>query len=217
MPTGATREWSWLIPAEAPGRLDRFEFVEVELVDGLQGLGGGAVVKAVGQGLEPGPVFGLQSDEFGDGIAPALGPAAAVGGSPVMDDRPGRGAGGAMPGLSLGIGHWFVAEGASGHGSTPKRYVTECSGVLIERTGERDRASATQAVAREIDAVGVVDETVEDRVGIGRVADDSVPFVDRDLAGEDGRAAAVAFLEDLVEVVASAGVKRFETPIVESR
>ena len=83
MPTGATREWRWLIPAEAPGRLDRFEFVEVELVDGLQGLGGGAVVKAVGQGLEPGPVFGLQSDEFGDGIAPALGPAAAVGGSPL--------------------------------------------------------------------------------------------------------------------------------------
>jgi hypothetical protein len=39
----------------------------------------------------------------------------------------------------------------------------------------------------------------------------------RVLAGEDGRAAAVAFLEDLVEVVASAGVERFETPIVESR
>jgi hypothetical protein len=36
---------------------------------------------------------------------------------------------------------------------------------LIERTGEQDRASATQAVAREIDAVRVVDETVEDRVG----------------------------------------------------
>ena len=88
---------------------------------------------------------------------------------------------------------------------------------LIERTGERDRASATQAVAGEIDAVGVVEEAIEDGVGIGRIADHGMPFVDRDLAGEDGRAAAVAFLEDLVEVVASAGVKRFETPIVESR
>ena len=41
--------------------------------------------------------------------------------------------------------------------------------------------------------MGVVDEAVEDGVGIGWVADDLVPFVDRDLAGQDGRAAAVSF------------------------
>jgi hypothetical protein len=65
--------------------------------------------------------------------------------------------------------------------------------------------------------VSVVDETVEDGVGVGRVADHGVPFVDRDLAGEDGRAAAIAFLEDLVEIVAGAGVERFETPIIEDQ
>ncbi len=32
--------------------------------------------------------------------------------------------------------------------------------------------------------MGVADEAVEDGVGVGRVADDLVPFVDRDLAGE---------------------------------
>jgi hypothetical protein len=63
--------------------------------------------------------------------------------------------------------------------------------------------------------VGVVDEAVEDGVGIGRIADDLVPFVDRDLAGEDGGAAAVAFFEDLVEIAASVGVEGVETPIVE--
>ena len=42
-----------------------------------------------------------------------------------------------------------------------------------------------------------------------------MPFVDRDLAGEDGRAAPIAFLEDLVEVTTGAGVERFEAPIVE--
>src|ERR1700751_3655822 len=42
-----------------------------------------------------------------------------------------------------------------------------------------------------------------------------MPFVDRDLAGEDGRAAPIAFLEDLVEVTTSTGVERFEAPIVE--
>jgi hypothetical protein len=39
-------------------------------------------------------------------------------------------------------------------------------GALIGRMGNRDRASSTQAVAGQIDAVGVVDEAVEDGVSI---------------------------------------------------
>ena len=53
--------------------------------------------------------------------------------------------------------------------------------------------------------MGVVHEAVEDGIGIGRVADHLVPFVDRDLAGEDGRAAAVTFFEYLVEIAAGGG------------
>jgi hypothetical protein len=63
--------------------------------------------------------------------------------------------------------------------------------------------------------MGVVNEAVEDGVGISRVADEGVPFVDRDLAGEDGRAAPITFLEDLVEVTTGTGVEWFEAPIVE--
>src|SRR6202047_176401 len=62
-----------------------------------------------------------------------------------------------------------------------------------------------QAVPGEIDAMGVVHEAVEDGVGIGRVADHLVPFVDGDLAGEEGRAAAVAFFEDFIEIAAGGG------------
>ena len=47
-----------------------------------------------------------------------------------------------------------------------------------------------------------MDEAIEDGVGIGRVADHGVPVVDGQLAGDDGGAAAVAFLEDLEKVVA---------------
>src|ERR1700689_3048966 len=61
----------------------------------------------------------------------------------------------------------------------------------------------------------VVGEAMEDGVGVGRVADHLVPFVDWDLAGEDGRASAVAFFEDLVEIAAGAAVERGEGPIVE--
>jgi hypothetical protein len=63
--------------------------------------------------------------------------------------------------------------------------------------------------------MGVVDEAVKNGVGIGRVAGDGRPFVDRDLAGQDGRAATVAFLEDLIKVVARTAVERFEAPVVE--
>ena len=44
--------------------------------------------------------------------------------------------------------------------------------------------------------MSVVNEAVEDGVGISRVADEGVPFVDRDLTGEDGRATPIAFLKD---------------------
>jgi hypothetical protein len=115
----------WLIPAETPGRFDHLEFAEVEVDDDLQRLGGGPFLKAVGQGLEPRPILGLEGEQDSDGIAPAPGTASVVGHLPVVDHRQGRGADGAMPGLSLGIAHRSVAEGLAGHGSNPKRYVTE--------------------------------------------------------------------------------------------
>src|ERR1700738_3343959 len=64
--------------------------------------------------------------------------------------------------------------------------------------------------------MGVVNEAVEDGVGISRIADEGVPFVDGNLAGEDGRPAAVALFEDLVEVTTGTGVEGFEAPIVEN-
>ncbi len=65
--------------------------------------------------------------------------------------------------------------------------------------------------------MGVVDEAVEDGVGEGGVADDVVPSVDGDLAGDHGGAAAVAFLDDLEEIAALLGPERLETPVVERR
>ena len=60
-----------------------------------------------------------------------------------------------------------------------------------------------------------MNEPVKDGVGVSRVANEGVPFVDRDLTGKNGRATPIAFLEDLVEVTTGAGVERFEAPIVE--
>jgi hypothetical protein len=76
-------------------------------------------------------------------------------------------------------------------------------------------ARASQAVAGEIDPVRVVNETIEDGVGIGWIADQLMPFVDGDLAGDDRRSASVALFENLEEVVTRGGIERFEPPGIE--
>src|SRR5208283_1447244 len=67
--------------AEAPRRLDRLELAEIELADCLKGLGGGAFLEVVGQGVEPRLILGLQREQVADGVAPAPGSAALIGGS----------------------------------------------------------------------------------------------------------------------------------------
>ena len=65
--------------------------------------------------------------------------------------------------------------------------------------------------------MGVVDEPVEDGVGIGWTADHLVPRRNRQLAGDDRRSAAIALLEDFEEVVAGMGVERFKPPVVKDQ
>ena len=74
-----------------------------------------------------------------------------------------------------------------------------------------------QAVSLQGEAVGVVDEAVEDGVGDGRIADDLVPVIDGQLAGHDGRAAAVPIVDDLEEIAALLGRQRREAPVVEDQ
>ena len=53
-------------------------------------------------------------------------------------------------------------------------------------------ARLSHALAGEFDAMGVMNEAVEDGVGIGWITDDIVPAVDGKLACDDGGAAAIA-------------------------
>ncbi len=61
---------------------------------------------------------------------------------------------------------------------------------------------AAQAFAGQVDAVGVVDEPIEDGIGIGRIADHVMPRRHGQLASDDGGAPAVAVLEDFEEGMA---------------
>ena len=57
-----------------------------------------------------------------------------------------------------------------------------------------------KALATQFDAVGVVDDPIEDGVGQGGIADKFVPAIDRKLTGDDQRAGAVAILDDLQQI-----------------
>jgi hypothetical protein len=60
-----------------------------------------------------------------------------------------------------------------------------------------------------------VNEAVEDSVGVGGIAYELMPALDRKLACNDSGTPAVAIVEDFQKVVTSRGVERLESPVVE--
>ena len=72
-----------------------------------------------------------------------------------------------------------------------------------------------QALAGQFDAIGVVDDAIEDGVGESGDPDQIVPAVDGNLAGDDERAPVVAVLDDFEEIARLVGRERFGSPIVE--
>ena len=65
--------------------------------------------------------------------------------------------------------------------------------------------------------MSVVDDAVEDGIGVGGFADERVPRVHRRLAGDDGGAPPVALLHDLQEVLAGWGVEGGKPKIVKDK
>ena len=60
-----------------------------------------------------------------------------------------------------------------------------------------------------------MDDAIEDGIGYGRLADDVVPSIDWDLAGDEDCATAVALLDDLEQVTSLLGLEGFQPSIVE--
>jgi hypothetical protein len=87
--------------------------------------------------------------------------------------------------------------------------------VLGQAVLEGFSAGAAQALAGQLDAMGVVDEAVQDGVGVGGVSDNVVPGGHWELGGDDRRSAAISLLEDFEEVVTGAGVEGLEAEVVE--
>ena len=65
--------------------------------------------------------------------------------------------------------------------------------------------------------IGVVDDAIEDGVGEGRLADDIVPLVEGELAGDERRAAAIAVLDDFHQIAPLVGDKPVRSPVIEDQ
>ena len=65
--------------------------------------------------------------------------------------------------------------------------------------------------------MGVMHEAVEDSVGEGRIADDLVPGIDRQLAGDQRRAGAITVLDDLHEVAPLVGREPVWAPVIKDQ
>ena len=72
-----------------------------------------------------------------------------------------------------------------------------------------------QAFASQLDAVGVVNDSVEDGVGQGGNTNQVVPAVDGNLTGDDQRSFVVAILDDFQEIARLVGSKRLWSPIID--
>ena len=104
------------VSTEAARWLDGLEFGEVEFADGLECLGGCAVVQAWRHRLLLGGILRLERHQHGDGVTPTLGAAAQVAGAAEADDRFVCVAGRPVAGLAFGVGHRPVADRLAWHG-----------------------------------------------------------------------------------------------------
>ena len=73
----------------------------------------------------------------------------------------------------------------------------------------------SHAFSGELKAVSVVNEAIEDGVAEGGVSDHVVPMFDGDLAGDDGRGATMAIIEDLQQVAPFGRTENRKAPVVE--
>lgn len=76
---------------------------------------------------------------------------------------------------------------------------------------------ATHGFSFERDAVGVVDDPVEDGIGQGGVSDGPVPVLERELTCDKGSASAGPIFQDLEQVVTLPLGKRGESVVVEDQ
>ena len=77
-------------------------------------------------------------------------------------------------------------------------------------------AGAAEALAGQLDAMGIVHKAVQNGVGVSGIANDLMPSGQRELGSDDGRSAAIPLFEDFEQITTGAGVKGLEAEVIEN-
>jgi hypothetical protein len=83
--------------------------------------------------------------------------------------------------------------------------------------GDGFGAAFSRAFSGELEAVGVVDEAIENGVGDRGVPNGSMPGIHGELTCDDGGCAAVAVLEDFEQIAAFCGGEHRQSPIIQNQ
>src|SRR5271169_6061008 len=86
---------------------------------------------------------------------------------------------------------------------------------MSDWSGSSRSSRFAQAFATQLDAIGVVDDAIENGVGQSGISHEFIPAVDRKLAGDDQGTSVVAILDDLQQITLLLGQQRFGSPIIE--
>ena len=65
--------------------------------------------------------------------------------------------------------------------------------------------------------MGAMDDAVENGVSQGRIANDLMPAIGRELAGDQQGSPVIAIVDDLEQITTLFGVERFRPPIVDDQ
>ena len=94
------------------------------------------------------------------------------------------------------------------HALSPR---SPASGIFIHGIGQ----AFAHRLTFERDAMSVVDEPIEDGVGDGGLADDFVPGIYGQLAGDEGGFKPMAVFHHVEQIPALGGAERFQAEVVE--
>ena len=83
--------------------------------------------------------------------------------------------------------------------------------------GGLTRGPATHGLALHLEAVGVVYQAIQNRVGVGGIANLVMPAIQRDLRGDDGRTTAVAVVDDFHQVAPLFGSQLDHRPVIKDQ
>ena len=87
---------------------------------------------------------------------------------------------------------------------------------MLGRRFSGQGALFSHALAGQFDAVGVVNQPVQDGIGNRWIPYNFIPSIYRHLAGHDGRAVLVTILDDFEQIAPLIVIELFGSPVIEN-